>query len=98
MLSSSHLCRERSVTSTEDECPYGRAIRVKDFWPTLLQRLLKSYLAETSIQGVGKLPSQHIATKPVQDGHQIHEAAGHSNVGYIATPDLVAADDSQIAQ
>lgn len=30
MLSSSHLHWERRVTSTDDECPYGRTIRVED--------------------------------------------------------------------
>jgi len=56
MLSSFLLRRKRSVTSTEDECPYGRAVGVEDLGLAQLQRLPECHLTEVAVQGVGELP------------------------------------------
>ena len=54
--------------------------------------------AEVRRQRIGEPSGEHSATRPVQDGEEIHEASTHGNIGTIRRPDVVRATDVQIAQ
>ena len=59
-------------------------------------RLLDSIQAEVGGKRVGQPPRQHPATRPVQDGAQIHEAARHRNIRDIRRPDVIRVRDLQM--
>ena len=62
------------------------------------QGLLDRLAAKVRGQRIGEPPRQHPATRPVQDGEQLHEAARHRDVGDIGRPDMVRAGDLRVAQ
>ena len=62
------------------------------------QGLLDRLETEVGRQRVGQPPRQHPATRPIQDGEQIHEASAHRDVGDVGGPHLVRASDLQLAQ
>ena len=69
-------------------------IRVEDFRRSMtLQGLLQSINAEVSVQGVRDAPGQHLASVPVHDGHQVHEAPGQRRIRDIGGPHLVGPVD-----
>ena len=79
-------------------CELSALIGVEDVRCALLEGLAQSHQTELTIQGVGKLPGQHVTTVPVDDSYQVHEATSHRNVGDIGAPDLVRTGDLQSAQ
>jgi hypothetical protein len=64
-------------------------ICVKDFRATLRQGRLQGIETEQSIQRIGELPGDDVATEPVQDGDEIHEALCHRNVSNVGAPYLI---------
>ena len=73
-------------------------VGVEDFGPTLAERLAQGIETEDTVLGVGKLPGEHIATVPVDDSDQVHEATKHRYVGDVCAPDLVDVGNRQVAQ
>jgi hypothetical protein len=74
-------------------------VGVEDLGAAILRERLP-HCVETEVrrQRVGEPPRQHAATRPVQDGEEIDEASTHGNGGDIGRPDVVRANDVQIAQ
>ena len=62
------------------------------------QRLLKRRRAEARIVGVRQPPCQNRPAGPVDDRHQIEEAARHRDVGHVGRPHVVRLDNLQAAQ
>ncbi len=55
-------------------------IRIEDLGRAIpADRLLHRVHAEVRRQRIGEPPGQHPATRPVQDGEEIHEASSHRN-------------------
>ena len=79
-------------------CELSALIGVEDIRCALLQRLTQSDQAKLAIQSVGQLPTQNVAAVPVDDRHQVHEAALHGNIGDICAPDLVGSSDLESTQ
>lgn len=73
-------------------------IRVENGRLSLTECLLECIQTEIAIQRVGELPSQDIATKPVDDGDQIHEALVHGYIGDVSTPDKVGLENLKTPQ
>jgi len=74
-------------------------VGVEDLGAAILHdRLPHRVEAEVRRQRIGEPPGEHSATRPVQDGEEIHEASPHGNVGDIRRPDVVRATDVQTAQ
>ena len=73
-------------------------VGVKDVGLGITQGNLKRGQAKGTVQSVGELPGQDKATEPIHDGHQIHEASRHRNIGYVGAPDLVGSGDGQTTQ
>jgi len=74
-------------------------IRVEDLQVAIL-RVCLSHRVEAEVRGqrIGESPRQHSATRPVEDGEEIHEASTHGNVDDIRGSDVVGANDVQTAQ
>lgn len=64
-------------------------IGIEDIGMPVLQTGLQGLTTELPIQGVGHLPGYHVATEPVQNGHQIHKPLEHRQVRDIRTPYLI---------
>src|SRR5260370_15180166 len=62
------------------------------------QRRLEHLQAKTHFQGIGQLPSQHISTKPVDDGGKISKAPTKPDVDNIYRPDPAEPSPTQVAQ
>ena len=62
------------------------------------QRLLQRRCAEARIVGVRQPPRQNRPASPVDDHHQIEEAARHRDVGHVGRPHVVRLDNLQAAQ
>src|SRR5271166_6616528 len=62
------------------------------------QRLLQRRRAEARIVGVRQPPCQNRPAGPVDDRHQIEEAARHRDVGHVGRPHVVRLDNLQAAQ
>ena len=73
-------------------------VSVDDRGPTLAERLAQSIETENAVQGVGKLPGEHVAAVPVDDSDQVHEASQQRYIGDVCAPDLVDMRNRQIAQ
>ncbi len=73
--------------------PYFHRLVVLTKGPTI-----QSDQAKLAIQSVGQLPTQNVAAVPVDDRHQVHEAALHGNIGDIGAPDLVGSSDLKSTQ
>ena len=73
-------------------------VGVEDLGPTLAKRPAQGIETEDAVLGVGKRPSEHIATVPVDDCDQVHEATKHRYIGDVSAPDLVDMRNRQIAQ
>ena len=73
-------------------------VGVEDFGPTLAERLAQGIETEDAVQGVGKLPGEHIAAVPVDDSNQVHEATQQRHIGDVSAPDLVDMRSRQVAQ
>jgi hypothetical protein len=66
--------------------------------PVLCDRFLQSLDAEVGGHAVGDAPAQDLAAEPVHNGHQIHEATGHGDIGHVGRPHLVWPIDDELAQ
>ena len=55
----------------------------------LTQRLTQGIETEATVEGVGKLPGEHVAAMPVDDSDQVHEATQQRHIGDVCAPDLV---------
>ena len=65
-------------------------IGVEDLGAAILRNRLPHGLeTEVRRQRIGEPPGQHPATRPIQDGEEIHEAPAHRNVGDIRCPDVI---------
>ena len=73
-------------------------VGVEDLGPTGAERLTQGIETEDAVQGVGKLPSEHITAVPVDDSDQIHEATQQRHIGDVSAPDLVDMRNRQVAQ
>ena len=62
------------------------------------QRLLQRRRAKSRIVGVRQPPCQNRSAGPVDDRHQIEEAARHRDVGHVGRPHVVRLDNLQAAQ
>jgi len=63
--------------------------------PELVDGLAERFEAELGLQRVRYPPGQHLAGKPVHDGHQIQEAFPHGDVGDVTAPDLIGPINAQ---
>ena len=79
-------------------CELCALVGVEDLGPTLAERLAQGIETEDTVQRVGKLPGEHIATVPVNDSDQVHKATKHRHLGDVCTRDLVDMRNRQIAQ
>ena len=73
-------------------------VGIEDRGSTLAERMAQSRETECAIQGVGKLPGEHIAAVPVNDSDQVHETSQQRHIGDVCTPDLVDMPNRQIAR
>lgn len=74
-------------------------IGVEDLGTAILRDGLSYGLkAEVRRERIGQPPRQHPATRPVQDGEEIHEAALHGNIRDICRPDVIGTTDREIAE
>ena len=73
-------------------------VGIEDLGSTFAERLAQSIETEDAVQGVGELPSEHVAAVPVDDSNQVHEAAQHRHIGDVSAPDLVDMRNRQVAQ
>lgn len=74
-------------------------IGVEDIGTAILRDGLSYGLkAEVRRERIGQPPRQHPATRPVQDGEEIHEAALHGNIRDICRPDVIGTTDREIAE
>jgi hypothetical protein len=77
----------------------GALVSVEDLRLSVsLQRLLERLDAKLRVQGVGDPPGEDLAAVSIHDRHQVHEAAGHGNVGDVGRQHLVRPIDVQVAQ
>ena len=63
-----------------------------------LQRRVEGLQTEPSIERIGQLPAEHIATVPIEDCHQIEKALLHPHVGNIGAPDVIFLSDRATTQ
>ena len=73
-------------------------ISVEDLGAALGQSRVERFQAEPPVERVRQLPSDHIATEPVQNGDQIHKPVLHRQIGNVSTPDLPRMGDRYPAQ
>ena len=64
-------------------------IGVEDRRRPATERLGKHAGTEASVLGVGDVPSQDVATEPIDDRSAVHEAPLHRDVGDVRAPDMV---------
>ena len=79
-------------------CELCALIGVEDLRSTHAGRLTQSIETEDAVQSVGKLPSEHITTVPVDNSNQVHEAPQQRHLGDVCAPDLVDMRNRQVAQ
>ena len=52
-------------------------VRIEDCrYPIPINRLMQAFLAECHIHDIAHFPCQHLGAEQVNDGHQVHHAAG----------------------
>ena len=73
-------------------------IGVPDFGLAKTKRGVQRGQAETDLQRVGELPTEHETTEPVHHGHQVQEAPAHGKVSNMGAPDVVGSLDRDAAQ
>lgn len=62
------------------------------------QSSMQRIKTEAALECIRQSPSENVATEPVANCHQIHEATTHADVRDIDAPDLIRLCDAQIAQ
>lgn len=62
------------------------------------ESLLQGIDTEVRRERIGETPREDFAGEPVDDGHEVHEAASHRDLSHVRRPDLVRAIDAQTAQ
>ena len=55
----------------------------------LYQSLIEGLKTKPGIEGIGQLPTEHVAAVPIDDSHQVHESLSQRIVGNIGAPDLI---------
>ena len=73
-------------------------IGVEDLGLAEAKRPVQRRQTAARFQGVGQLPTEHVAAEPIHHGDQIEEAATHWNVSNIGAPDLIGPHDGDVAQ
>lgn len=73
-------------------------VRVDDFRFLTRQSSFQAVEYKGFIECAGQFIVDDIATVPVNNDEQIHEAFGHVNVGNVDPPDLIGMDDRKMAQ
>ena len=53
---------------------------------------------EIQLEGVGQFPAHHIAAVPVDEGHQVAESFGETDVGNVGAPDLIRSGDGEVGK
>lgn len=73
-------------------------IGVEDLGPRRLKRLLQRVQTEPTVERVGQMPVDHVVAEPINDRHQVHEAAQQRHIRDVGAPDLIGPRDRQLAQ
>ena len=73
-------------------------VGVEDVRLTQAERPSERLSTELAVERVGQLPGEHIATEPVDDGHQVHEAVVERQIRNVRTPHEIGTGDVQVAQ
>lgn len=64
----------------------------------LLQRFPQAVHAKRRVHAIADTPGEYASGVPVDDGHQVHKASCHGQVGGVGAPYLVGAADVHAAQ
>jgi len=67
----------------------GPLIAIEDFRFPKLKGHFQRLQTERRIQRCGCLPCKDESTPPVHDRHQVHEASGERDIGYVGGPHLI---------
>ena len=76
----------------------GTIVGVEYFRHAPFQPFLKSNHAELALQGRRYFMAQNVSALPVHHDHQVHESGPHSDIRYVARPDLVGSLHIQAAE